>query len=143
MKTQSRTTKALQSLSLQNQGKRKTARENLGPRLDQVLFRTKEKQVREKGSKQWSRVGLLPTLGQDGTSGSQTTQQERSLRVSYSGVEGGCYLSSPASGPGRGSPGVLEFGHSQAFCAQFNTFSISLAVFQTLLFGNFFLSLQK
>lgn len=137
MKTQSRTTKVLQSLSLSSKSwEEKNSKRNLGPRPDHVLFRTKEKQIKEKDSKRWSRAGLLLPRGQNGALGSQTTQQGLSLPAGellwrQTRVEGSCHRSSPASGPGRGSLGVLEFDDSQ-------TFSISLAVFQTL--GVFFLS---
>lgn len=145
MKTQSRTTKALQSLSLfKIKGREKQQKKTWAQ--DWSIFSSEQKsnklgRNREK-DKRWPSVGLLPTLGQDGTLGSQTTQQGLSLRVSNSGDkqelrEAATCLLRPR-GPGRGSPEVLEFGDSQAFCAHFNTFSISLAVFQTL--GFFFLS---
>lgn len=88
MKTQSRTTKALQSLSLfKIKGREKQQKKTWAQ--DWSIFSSEQKsnklgRNREK-DKRWPSVGLLPTLGQDGTLGSQTTQQGLSLRVSNSG----------------------------------------------------------
>lgn len=109
-KTQSRTTKALQSLSSKSKEEKSTKR-TLGHKTGPCSLQKRETRVKD--GEQWPRVwdfsGLWAGWHFGITNHTEGTVAAGELHRRQTRAEESCYRSPPASGPGRGSPGVLEF----------------------------------